>query len=50
MKTALKLTVASELDENYLIEQELDQVKRLLDVGGLVANVRHGEIKEERAG
>lgn len=47
MKSALKLTVTSKLDENHFVEQELDKVKRLLNVRGVFAGVRHGDLKSE---
>lgn len=47
MKPALKLTVTSKFDENHFIEQELDKVKRLLNVRGVFAGVRHGDLKSE---
>lgn len=45
MKSALELTVTSKLDENYFVEQELDEVKRLLNVCGVFAGVRHDDLK-----
>lgn len=42
VESALELTVAPELDEDDLVEQEADQIEGLRDVGGLVSGVGHG--------
>lgn len=42
VESSLELAVASQLDEDDLVEQETDQVEGLRDVGGLVSGVGHG--------
>lgn len=42
VKSPLELSVAPELDEDDLVEQEADEIEGLRDVGGLVSGVGHG--------
>lgn len=42
VESPLELSVAPELDEDDLVEQEADQIEGLRDVGGLVSGVGHG--------
>lgn len=42
VESPLELSVAPELDEDDLVEQEADEIEGLRDVGGLVSGVGHG--------
>ena len=42
MKLALELSVAAQLDENDLVQQQSHEIERLGHVSRLLPNIRHG--------